>query len=49
MTDQETLNIILKCIKGCTTFEQLKVLSKVHRGNREVEAAINERACQLLD
>ena len=50
MTDQEALEIVLKVISECTTFEQLKVISKVHnRARPEIEAAINERACQLLD
>ena len=49
MTNQETLAIILTVIKRCTTFDQLQVLSKAHRGHVEIQQAINERSCQLLD
>ncbi len=49
MTDQESLAITLKVIKRCTTFDQLKILSSLHSGHIEIQQAINERACQILD
>lgn len=52
MTPQERqaqINIILEVISNCTTWDQLKVLSKHHGGIPELRHAINERACQITD
>ena len=49
MTDREQINIILKCVKKCTTWDQLQILAKHHGGIREIRMAINERACEITD
>ena len=47
MTNQETIDIILKCVKQCTTWDQLQVLSKHHGHIAQIRYAINERACEI--
>ena len=47
MTDQETLDIIIACVKRCTTFDQLKVLRRLHAGNGPVQSAIITRTREL--
>ena len=48
MTDQETEDIVITCIKRCTTIEQLKVLRKLHADSTvAVQSAIITRARQL--
>ena len=49
MTNQETIDIIIKCVKQCTTWDQLQVLSKHHGGIPEIRMVINERACEIAD
>lgn len=49
MTNQETIDIIIKCVKQCTTWDQLQVLSKHHGHIAELRYAINERACEIAD
>ena len=47
MTNQETLDIVITCIKRCTTIDQLKVLRKLHAGNSAVQSAIITRTREL--
>ena len=47
MNEQEQIDVIIACVKRCTTFDQLKVLSKHHGGIPQIRMAINERACEL--
>ena len=49
MTNQEQIDIIIKVISRCTTWEQLQVLSKHHGAIPQIRQAINERACQITD
>ena len=47
MTNQETLDIVITCVKQCTTIGQLKVLAALHRGNGAVASAIITRTREL--
>ena len=47
MTDQQTLEIVITCVKHCTTIDQLKVLRTLHRGNGPVQSAIITRTREL--
>ena len=47
MTDQETLDIIIACVKRCTTIDQLKVLRRLHDGNGAIQSAIITRTREL--
>jgi len=47
MTNQETQDIVITCVKQCTTIDQLKVLQRLHRDNGPVQSAIITRACEL--
>ena len=47
MTNQETQDIVITCVKQCTTIDQLKVLRVLHRGNGPVQSAIITRAREL--
>ena len=47
MTDQETQDIVITCVKHCTTIDQLKVLRTLHRGNGPVQSAIITRTREL--
>ena len=47
MTDQETQDIVITCVKRCTTIEQLKVLRRLHDGNGAVQSAIITRTREL--
>ena len=47
MTGQETLDIVITCVKQCTTIDQLKVLAALHRGNGAVASAIITRTREL--
>ena len=47
MTNQETLDIIIACVKRCTTIDQLKVLRRLHAGNGFVQSAIITRTREL--
>ena len=47
MTNQETLEIVITCVKQCTTIDQLKVLRTLHRGNGPVQSAIITRTREL--
>ena len=47
MTNQEQIDIILKVISNCTTWDQLQVLSKHHGHIAQIRYAINERACEI--
>ena len=47
MTNQETLEIVITCVKQCTTIDQLKVLRTQHRGNGPVQSAIITRTREL--
>ena len=49
MTNQETIDIIIKCVKQCTTWDQLQVLSKHHGSIPQIRMVINERACEIAD
>ena len=47
MTNQETQDIVITCVKRCTTIDQLKVLRTLHRGNGPVQSAIITRTREL--
>ena len=47
MTNQETQNIVITCVKQCTTIDQLKVLRRLHAGNGAVQSAIITRTREL--
>ena len=47
MTNQETLEIVITCVKQCTTIDQLKVLRRLHDGNGFVQSAIITRTREL--
>ena len=47
MTNQETQDIVITCVKQCTTLEQLKLLRKLHAGNGAVQSAIITRTREL--
>ena len=47
MTDQQTLELVITCVKHCTTLDQLKVLRTLHRGNGHVQSAIITRTREL--
>ena len=47
MTNQETQDIIITCVKHCTTIDQLKVLRRLHAGNGPVQSAIITRTREL--
>ena len=47
MNNQETQDIVITCVKQCTTIDQLKVLRKLHAGNGAVQSAIITRTRQL--
>ena len=47
MTNQQTLDIVITCVKQCTTIDQLKVLRTLHRGNGPVQSAIITRTREL--
>lgn len=47
MTNQETQDIVITCVKQCTTIDQLKVLRTLHRGNGPVQSAIITRTREL--
>ena len=47
MTNQETLEIVITCVKQCTTIDQLKVLRRLHAGNGPVQSAIITRTREL--
>jgi len=47
MTNQETQDIVITCVKHCTTIDQLKVLRRLHAGNGSVQSAIITRTREL--
>ncbi len=47
MTNQQTLDIVITCVKQCTTIDQLKVLRRLHAGNGFVQSAIITRTREL--
>ena len=47
MTNQETQDIVITCVKRCTTIDQLKVLRRMHAGNGAVQSAIITRTREL--
>jgi len=47
MTNQETQDIVITCVKHCTTIDQLKVLRRLHAGNGTVQSAIITRTREL--
>ena len=47
MTHQEQIDIILKVISRCTTWDQLQVLAKHHGHITQIRYALNERACEI--
>ena len=47
MTNQETQDIVITCVKQCTTIDQLKVLRRLHAGNGPVQSAIITRTREL--
>ena len=47
MNNQETLDIIIACIKKCTTLDQLTVLRKLHSDNPRVIHEIIMRSRDL--
>ena len=47
MTNQQTQDIVITCVKQCTTLDQLKVLRTLHRGNGPVQSAIITRTREL--
>ena len=47
MTNQQTQDIVITCVKHCTTLDQLKVLRRLHAGNGSVQSAIITRTREL--
>ena len=47
MTNQEQIDIILKVISQCTTWDQLQELAKHHGHITQIRYALNERACEI--
>ena len=47
MTNQETQDIVITCVKQCTNIDQLKVLRRLHAGNGPVQSAIITRTREL--
>ena len=47
MNNQETIDIVITCVKRCTTLEQLKVLRRLHAGIGPVQSAIITRTREL--
>jgi len=47
MTNQETQDIVITCVKQSTTLDQLKVLRRLHSGNGPVQSAIITRTREL--
>ena len=47
MTNQQTQDIVITCVKQCTTIDQLKVLRRLHAGNGSVQSAIITRTREL--
>ena len=47
MTNQETQDIVITCVKRCSSIEMLKVLRRLHASNRHVQSAIITRTREL--